>query len=301
MQASPELLIGSMIGLLGTALYGLSVVVYRSQAKEIGPVAASSIKMWVALPLMAFMVILLPGIDSIFLPVATLTFLATSAILGAVIGDTVYLWSQERIGVSYAFPIAMSFPIITYLLTIVFLGESPILSRLAGVIIAVLGVILLSNEQNRNEKDDDAPRRFDLWGIAGALLTSVLYAVGIIALQVGIEGVDPISGNLVRVLFGSIAFIPLFAVAKHQGMKRPTSRSVALVSIAGFFGMGVGSLFFVTAVASVGATIMSVISSTAPLFAIPISVLILKERLTPLAVLGIIATLLGVVLVVLGF
>ncbi len=301
MQVTPEFLIGSLIGLLGTALYGLSVVVYRSQAREIGPVAASSIKMWVALPLMALMVILLPGIDSVFLPLVAIALLATSAILGAVIGDTVYLWSQERIGVSYAFPIAMSFPIITYFLTIVFLGEPPILSRLAGVIIAVLGVILLSNEQNRKGKDDDAPRRFDLWGIAGALLTSVLYAVGIIALQVGIEGVDPIGGNLVRVLFGSIAFIPLFAVAKHQGMTKPTSKAVALVSIAGFFGMGVGSLLFVTAVASVGATIMSVISSTAPLFAIPVSVLILKENLTPLAVIGITAALLGVVLVLIGF
>lgn len=301
MQVTPELLIGSMIGLLGTALYGWSVVVYRSQAREIGPVAASSIKMWVALPLMVLMVILLPGTDSVFLPLATMAFLAISSILGAVIGDTVYLWSQQRIGVSYAFPIAMSFPIITYFLTIVLLGEPPILSRLAGVVIAVLGVILLSNEQNRNGKDHDAPRRFNLWGIAGAVMTSVLYAVGIIVLQIGIEGVDPIGGNLVRVFFGSIAFIPLFAVASHQGMARPTGKALARVSIAGFFGMGVGSIFFVTAVASVGATIMSVISSTAPLFAIPVSVLVLKEKLTLLAVVGITATLLGVVLVVFGF
>lgn len=292
---------GSMIGLLGTALYGWSVVVYRSQAREIGPVAASSIKMWVAMPLMVFMVFLLPGVDSIFLPLAAVAFLALSSILGAVIGDTVYLWSQQRIGVSYAFPIAMSFPIITYFLTVVFLAEPLILSRLVGVAVAVLGVILLSNEQNRNGKDNDIPHRLDLWGIAGAITTSALYAVGIIVLQVGIEGVDPISGNFVRVVFGSIAFIPLFAFARHQGMTRPTRKAVVRVSIAGFFGMGVGSIFFVTAVASVGAAIMSVISSTAPLFAIPVSVLILKERLTPLAVGGIIATLFGVVLVVVGF
>lgn len=301
MQVTPELLIGSMIGLLGTALYGLSVVVYRSQARQIGPVAASSIKMWVALPLMVFMVIVMPGIESVFLPLAAISLLATSAILGAVIGDTVYLWSQERIGVSYAFPIAMSFPIITYFLTIVFLGEPPILSRLAGVVIAVVGVVLLSNEQNRNERDGNTPRKFNLWGIAGAVLTSVLYAVGIIVLQVGIEGVNPISGNLVRVFFGSVAFVPLFAAANHRGMAKPTRKAVARVSVAGFFGMGVGSLLFVTAVASVGATVMSVISSTAPLFAIPVSVLILKEKLTLLAVVCVIATLLGVILVVIGF
>ncbi|MDH4213869.1 MAG: DMT family transporter [Candidatus Thorarchaeota archaeon] len=301
MQVTPELLIGSLIGLLGSALYGLSVVVYRSQADEIGPVAVSSIKMWVALPFMAVMVLILPGFDSIFLPLSVIAILGTSVTLGAVVGDTIYLWSQERIGVSYAFPIAMSFPIMTYFLTVVFLNEPPVLSRLAGAVVAVVGVILISNEQNRNQKDTDTPRRLDLWGIGGALLTAILYAVGTTMLQVGIEGVDPISGSFVRVLFGSIAFVPVFAVARYQGKARPTSHATIRVIIAGFFGMAVGSLLYVAAVASIGAAIMSVISATAPLFAIPVSILFLKERLTPIAVVGIIATLSGIVLVVLGF
>jgi len=301
MQASPELLIGSLIGLLGSALYGLSIVVYRSQADEIGPVAVSSFKMWVALPFMAVIVLGLPGFDSIFLPLSAVAILGTSVILGAVIGDTIYLWSQERIGVSYAFPIAMSFPIMTYFLTVVFLGEAPVLSRLAGAIIAVVGVILISNEENRNQKEIDGLRGLDLWGIGGALMTAILYAVGTTLLQVGIEGVDPISGSFVRVLFGSIAFIPIFAIAGYQGKAAPTKQVTLRVVIAGFFGMAVGSLLYVTAVASVGAAIMSVIATTSPLFAIPVSILFLKEKLTPVAIVGILATLIGIVLVVLGF
>ncbi len=301
MQASPELLIGSLIGLLGSALYGLSIVVYRSQADEIGPVAVSSFKMWVALPFMAVIVLVLPGFDSIFLPLSAIAILGTSVILGAVIGDTIYLWSQERIGVSYAFPIAMSFPIMTYFLTVVFLGEAPVLSRLAGAIIAVVGVILISNEENRNQKEIDGLRGLDLWGIGGALMTAILYAVGTTLLQVGIEGVDPISGSFVRVLFGSIAFIPIFAIAGYQGKAAPTKQVTLRVVIAGFFGMAVGSLLYVTAVASVGAAIMSVIATTSPLFAIPVSILFLKEKLTPVAIVGILATLIGIVLVVLGF
>jgi uncharacterized membrane protein len=301
MQLTPEIIIGSLIGLLGSALYGFSVVVYRLQAKEVRPIAVSSIKMWVALPFMALMVIFLPGIDSVFLPISTIIILGMSVTLGAVIGDTLYLWSQERIGVSYAFPISMSFPIITYFLTVIFLDEPPILTRLAGVIIAVIGVILLSNEQNRNINDLDRTRRLDVRGILAAVLTAVLYAAGTTLLQVGIEGVDPVSGNFVRVAFGSVAFIPIFAVASIRGMKKPPRKATISVIIAGFFGMAVGSLLYVTAVAAVGATVMSVISSTAPLFAIPVSLIFLKEKLTRLAVVGIIATLVGVVLVVLGF
>ncbi|MGY5880658.1 MAG: DMT family transporter [Candidatus Thorarchaeota archaeon] len=307
MQASPELIVGSLVGLLGAALYGLSVVVYRSQSDEIRPVAISSIKMWVALPFTALMVLILPGIDSIFMPLTTVAILGISVTLGAVIGDTIYLWSQERIGVSYAFPIAMSFPIMTYFLTVIFLNEPPVLSRLAGAIVAVIGVILLSNEQNRNQESQEpeevvsSPRRLDLWGIAGALITAVLYAVGTTMLQVGIEGVDVIGGSFVRIVFGSIAFVPMFAVARQQGMPWPTRKATKRVIIAGFFGMALGSILYVGAVSMVGAAIMSVIASTAPLFAIPVSVFILKEKVTPLALVGVALTLTGIVLVVMGF
>jgi drug/metabolite transporter (DMT)-like permease len=301
MQVTPDLILGSTIGLIGAAMYGLSVVVYRSQADEISPIAISSIKMWVALPFMIVMTLLIPGLEAAFLPLMTILLLSTSVILGAVIGDTIYLWSQERIGVSYAFPIAMSFPIITFFMTVVFLNEPLILSRLGGAIIAVIGIILISNEQNRNQKNSETPTKLDMLGILGAIATAVLYATGTTVLQVGIEGVDPIAGNLIRMIAGSIAFVPMVAVARVGGMTLPTRKAIKYVVIAAFFGMAVGSLFYVTAVAMVGAAIMSVIASTAPLFAVPVSVLILKEKVTRIAGVGILATILGVVLVVVGF
>ncbi|MFW9893726.1 MAG: DMT family transporter [Candidatus Thorarchaeota archaeon] len=301
MQVTQDLILGSIIGIIGAALYGLSVVVYRSQAKEIRPVAVSAIKMWVALPFMMIMTLIIPGLEATFLPTATVLLLSTSVILGAVIGDTVYLWSQERIGVSYAFPISMSFPVITFFMTVGFLGEPFILSRLIGAIIAVIGVILISKEQNGNQNSDDPNGELDLLGLFGAIMTAVLYAAGTTILQVGVEGVDPIAANLIRMIAGSIAFIPMVAVAKYKGMSTPTSRATKRVIIAGFFGMAVGSLFYVAAVAMVGAAIMSVIASTAPLFAIPVSVMVLKEKVTSLAGVGILATIVGVFLVVMGF
>jgi len=307
MQATPEILFGSLIGLIGAALYGFSVVVYKSQSEGIRPIAISSIKMWISLPFMALMLFVFPGIQSIFLPMGTILILGLSVVLGAVIGDTIYLWSQERIGVSYAFPISMSFPIITYFLTVFFLNEPPVLSRLAGAIIAVIGVILISNEQSvgaefiESTSANKSKKKFDFWGITAAIATAVLYAVGTVLLQVGITGVDPIGGSFIRVVFGSIAFLPIVAVASLNGMKVPTRKTAIRVMIAGFFGMGIGSLLYVIAVAMVGAAIMSVLSSTAPLFAIPVSILVLKERLTRLAFAGIALTMIGIVLVVMGF
>ena len=300
MQVTPDIILGSTIGLIGSALYAFSVVVYRSQADAASPIVVSAIKMWVALPFMVIMTILLPGIESAFLPMYTILLLSSSVLLGAVIGDTIYLWSQARIGVSYAFPIAMSFPILTFFMTVGFLGESFILSRLVGAIIAVIGIILISNEQNRSQRNTAAHGSMDLIGILGAILTAILYAAGTTVLQVGIEGVDPIAGNLVRVVVGSVAFLPLVAVVAAGETKIPSRKATIRVIIAGFFGMAVGSLLYVTSVAMAGATIISVISSTAPLFAVPVSIFFLKERLTKIAGLGILATIIGVVLVVVG-
>ena len=301
MQVTPEILYGTVAGLIGAMLYAFSIVVYRSQKGEIRPLAISATKMWVALPFMALLM-LLPFVPSPFLlPFETVVLLALSIIIGAVIGDTLYLTSQERIGVAYAFPIAMSFPILTYALTISFLGESLILSRLTGVIIAVLGVIVISSEHNKATDESSQFKKWDIVGILLAVLTSILYAVGTTILQVGVTDVDPITGNFVRVLSGSILFAPMFMVARYKGMPLPTKRATKFVVVAAFFGMAIGSLLYVMGVKYAGATIMSVLGSTAPLFAIPVSIFFLKEKVTRLAGIGVLLTIVGVVLVVVGF
>ncbi len=302
MQVSPEVLIGSTAGIIGSALYAISVVIYRSQSEGIRPLAISSVKMWIALPVMAAL-LLIPGIPSpLLISLESTILLVLSITLGAVIGDTVYLISQERIGVSYAFPIAMSFPILTYFLTIVFLNEAFIITRLIGVFIAVAGVILISREQSVYDETEeiDLKRSFDMIGVFLAIITAILYAVGTTILQVGMEGVDSVSGNFIRVLAGSVAFVPLYLGAKKNGMNHPSKRALKLVAVAGFFGMGIGSVLYVFAVKYAGAAIMSVIASSAPLYAIPVSVFYLKERITKLAGIGVMMTVIGVILVILG-
>lgn len=303
MQLTPDVIFGSVAMLIGSALYAFSVVAYRSQSKEIRPIAIASIKMWVALAFMIVLLILPLGLDPFSVALDQVMLLAASVILGAVIGDTFYLMSQERIGVSYAFPISMSFPILTYFLTVIFLAEPLILSRLFGVFIAVGGIIILAREQEsdaNHQWDSLEIRKIDWVGIILAILTAVLYATGTTILQVGVEGVDPLSANFIRVVAGSISFVPLVVVARIKGMPTPTRRATKLVAIAGLFGMAIGSIFYVTGVKYAGAAIASVLSSTAPLWAVPVSIFYLKERLTRLAAIGVIATIAGAILVVIG-
>lgn len=300
MQLAPEIILGSLIGLFTSFLWAISTNVYKSQSDEATPLAISSLKMWAALAFMSVIVILPFRTTPFYMPVDAIAFLAASVSIGIVTGDLIYLTSQERIGVSYAFPIANIYPISTYIIAVFLIGEEVILSRFVGVIITVIGVTIISREQ-ANRKKEEGLLKVDLLGLGLAFLAALCWSVGSVFLEIGVENVDPIDANFVRMLFGGAIFIPLVLGAVHRGMPRPTKRATKIVIAAGFLGMTVGSLLYTFTVKLIGASIAALLGATSPLFALPISVIFLKEKFNRKSILGVILTVTGVMLVVLAF
>ncbi len=307
MVVPPELfLAGVFMGITAAALFGISNVFYKSQSTEIQPTAINAFKMWIALPVMLIAVLLLLYPTGFNVPLTSIPFLAVSIIFGAGIGDLVYLTSQSRIGVSRAFPIAMIFPLVTYFFSILFLSEPLRITRLVGALLAVIGVSLITREQAKQQStsqslETEVRKGWDKLGVALAVLAAFCWATATVVLQVGLIGVDPIDANLIRVTVGSLFLLPIFLLARQRGMPKPTKRASKIVLVAGFFGMGIGSLLYVSTVAITGAAVTSVISASAPLFALPLAIFYLKEKITPLILLGTVFTVLGIWLVILGF
>lgn len=308
MVTPPALFLGGVfMGILGAALFGMSNVVYKSQSNAIQPIAINAFKMWLALPVITLVVLLLLPLTGFNVPLASIPFLALSVIFGAGIGDLLYLTSQSRIGVSRAFPIAMTFPIITYFLSIFFLHELLLLTRLVGVILAILGIGIITREQAIQDSDaiqinvKESLTSWDKLGIVLAIGAALCWSTATVILQIGLIGADPIDSNLIRITIGSLFLLPIFLFARKRGMSLPTRRATKLVLIAAFFGMGIGSILYVNAVFFTGAAVTSVIAATAPLFALPFTIIYLKEKVTPLILIGTILSIIGVWLVVLGF
>jgi drug/metabolite transporter (DMT)-like permease len=301
------LLIGELAGLLGSALFGLSNILYKSVSHEIRPLMINALKTWVTLPVM-IVIVLLPWRATAFaVPLGAIAPLVLSIVIGAVIGDLLYLTSQSRIGVARAFPIAMSYPLFTYLFAFFLLAEPVGPVRLVGVVLTVAGVSIITRQEATPTTAKPAPqepiqtKRFDAVGVVLALTAALSWAIGAIILQLGLVGVEPADGNLVRIAAGSATLMPIVAIARVRGMPLPTKKATKRTLVAGFFGMGLGSLLYVMAVKYTGAALSSVLAATAPLFALPASLLVLKERVTPRIVAGTIATVIGVWLVILGF
>lgn len=294
-----DLIIGTIIGLLSSAFFAIQNVLIGGQKENINALVANSIKMWVALPLMTFLVILPWRIHDFLLPQSALLPLAISVLLGGAFGDAIYLSSQERIGVSRAFPIANTFPIITYMVALLMLDEVLRISTVTGIFLAVLGVVFVSRELEAEETEGN-PIPSDWKGLALALASSFMLAFATIFMEIGVTDIDPFDANLFRMTIGSIAMVPIFSFSFRRRVKPLSKRTVQIVAVAGFFGMGLASLFYVASIKLVGATIGAVLGSTSPLFALPFSVLYLKERITWRGIIGTIATIIGIWLVVMN-
>jgi len=301
MQAASDLFLGVTFGVLSSLLFAVQNVIFKGQRTGITPTAANTIKVWVGLGFMAVLAYLPFRSTSSLIPLDTIFVLAISVLFGAAFGDLAYLHSQNRIGVSVAFPIAHSYPVLTYLFSVIALGELFYLSRLIGVVMAVLGIIMVSREKTAGKEPDEIRvGGLDRLGLALAILTSIMLAAATLLVQVGMAEIDPIDGNLVRMFFGSLAMVPIFVISRSRGMPLPTRQVTKTILIASLFGSSLGSLFFVASIKYAGATISAVVSSTAPLFALPLSLSHLREHVTPNVIVGTVVVMLGVALAIVG-
>ena len=216
--------------------------------------------------------------------------LAVSIILAIGIGDTVFFESTRSLGLARAMTVSMTYPPIAALLAAALLGESITLPVMAGSLLTLGGLVLIV--AGRSE-EPVARRRF--WaGVGAATLASVAWAVSVVALKFPLAEMDATTAQAVRL---PVAGVLLWAtpwawsaVGRMRTGSRATIRSVAVLSVL----TAVSSVMFVAGVKYAGVAVATVLSSTAPMFAIPLGAIFLRERLAPTAILGTAATVAGI-------
>jgi len=170
-----------------------------------------------------------------------------------------------------------------------------------GIILAVAGVIFVSKQENAGKEPDEfQDKGLDMIGIGLAVLSSGMIAIASLLIQVGMTDIDPIDGQLVRMFYGSLVMVPIFILSRRQTNAIPTKQATKIILIGSLFGFAFGSLLFVASIKYAGATITAVISTLAPLFALPMSFSHLKEHITSNVVIGTAIAVIGVVLAIVG-
>lgn len=290
---------GELFALLSALIWAISTVLWAIGNKRIHVIPLNLVRCTVAT---LFFWALLPfygGLKAIAsVPLSSWFWLIVSVLTLLVVGDILFFRSMDLAGVSWAMPVSSVNPLWAVLLASFFLEEPLSWSLLTGTILVILGIILVSRTSDgaaeRNPHDKQAGRK----GVLLALVVSVLWAVGQIALKPGTEGINSVVANSIRLPIGAAIMLALTlwrgGLRDLRGIDR---RSWGIILLASFAGTGFGSLLFVFAIQLAGAGRTSVLVSISPLLAIPFSMMWLQERPTRWTLADTLLTTVGVALV----
>jgi O-acetylserine/cysteine efflux transporter len=294
--------LGAAAALLSSATWALTSVLLASQSGRLTPLVMSAIRSVTASLILLGMLIATSGLAQ-FQEMTVITGLSMmgSGIMGQALGDTLYINALGSLGVTRTFPITNSvYPFMTFLLAVALLGERVTWALPIGGVLIVTGITWIVLEQRR--ADIAASVNVELMrGLVLAVAAATAWATATVWLRGQQGNLDAIGAASLRIPAASIAVVATIALIHdpERPLRPMTRRSMGIVALAGLIGTAIGSVLFIYAVENIGASRTAFVTTSAPVFALPMGVVFLAERITPRILLGTALTIVGIWLVLL--
>jgi drug/metabolite transporter (DMT)-like permease len=289
--------IGPGLGALCALASGLSWAVINLMVRTLTPpfnsVGINALRTTVAGGLLVAWVVATAGVGPLVSVSAGNFFLLTlSIVLASSLGDTVFFESTPRIGLAPALTISMTYPLMATIFATVALGEPLTLRMLAGSVLTLGGLAMIVAARG-----GAAHGGHQWWlGFACAVFASLAWALSVVLLKAPLREMDAITTQALRM---PIAGLLLFATPWARGALATATRGgpsmrwrltvLCLLTVA-------SSTLFTAGLKYSGVAVGTVLSSTAPMWAVPLGYVGLGERLPGLALLGLAITVTGIVI-----
>jgi drug/metabolite transporter (DMT)-like permease len=291
---------GEAAALGAAVLWALTANMLTSQTRTIRAIPLSALRLLFGS--IVFVALLVPsGALSELQDMSAKTALSmvASGALGLGVGDTLYIASLGLLGAARTFPISgASYPLLTFVLAASFLDEEVTVIMVLGALLIVAGLCLLVMDTGSSPQVSVRVGTA-AQGVVLAIAAAGFWALATTWLKLGSGDLGAIAAGSLRVPAAALCMTAIAASGPARfHVRNYGSRSLAIVGAAGLLGSGVAASLFIFSVQEAGAGKAAILSSTAPLFALPLSVLLLSERLTPRIVMGTIVSILGIWLVV---
>ena len=216
--------------------------------------------------------------------------LGSSIITAIGIGDTVFFESTRAIGVARAMTVSTTYPLVAAVIAAAFLNEPVTVPIALGSLVTMAGLILIVAPWAER-----APEERFWFGVGAAVLASLAWAISTVLVKPPLAEMSATTAQAIRLPVASLVLWLTPWARSVPGAFARSGRTVKIrIAILGVI-TSVSSVMFVAGVKHAGVAVASVLSSTAPMFAIPFAVVFLDERLTLRAFAGILLTLAGIV------
>jgi drug/metabolite transporter (DMT)-like permease len=290
-------MLGVIIALGASLAWAGSSVLLMYLSSRIDSISVNTMRLWVGMIALLSLVLFTGRAgDILHTPILPILMVVASGILSNTIGDTIYIQSLSYLDVSISYPISQSaFPLLTLLAAIFFLNESFTLLNILGAVCVIAGIFMIVRNNKKAVISKNTGK-----GVAMTLIAAILWAAGSITLKIGLTQVDTFVAAAIRVTVSAMILTTVaFSGKNTERLKLKTygSRNLVLVASAGLLTYGIGAIGYVTAMNLIGAGKTTLLTASAPVFLLPLSILILKERLSLLALLGVFVAVAGICLV----
>jgi len=277
---------------LGSALaWSVTSLLVSALAPRIGTLTINAVRTTLTAGIVVGWMLSLGGLGTIAtLSLTSVALLGVSIVFAVAIGDTIFFESAQRLGLGRAMTISMCYPVIAASLAALLLDERLSAPIVVGGLLTLAGLILIVTARVEPPGEPRAWR-----GVIEALLAAVAWGVSVVALRVPLQQIDAVTAQAVRLPVGAVLlWVTPWALRGVPALRRGGwSLWLRLIALAAL--TAVSSVLYGASVKYAGVAVATVLSSTAPLFAVPLGVVFLGERLPWLAMLGALVTVAGIV------
>lgn len=293
---------GEIAAITVSFCWAITSIFLTSAGKNLGSMVVNRMRLVFAVILLTIAHFILQG--QLFPFDATpdqLLWLGLSGVIGLVLGDGFLIKSYLIIGVRIGTLIMSSVPVISTLFAWFLLGERVKFLELAGIFLAMSGIMIVVSDRNNAERIEKDKKQYAT-GILFAFLGAFGQAFGLVLAKKGLGGdFSPLSGVLVRMLSAMIFMwiITVFMGQAKSTVQKSLSEPIALrnIAVGSFVGPFIGVWLSLIAVQNAQVGIASTLMALAPIIMLPIMKWGYKENISRLAITGTLTALCGVAMI----
>lgn len=308
-------LVGAGAAVLTSVLWTFTAVFFTEGGKRLGSTVVNAVRLVFAVALLALTFRFLTSETGAWWPAGTerqIALLALSGLVGLTLGDQALFTALVDVGPRMTTLVMTTAPVFAAFFGWVALGEALEPTAWIGVGLTLAGVAWIVFERPPTAIGLRPPHRTR--GLVLAAIGALCQAGGLILSKLGmghgleaapdVERLAPQAATYVRMSFGAAGMLPILLIHHLRRHRTATERraprlgsprvGVLFVLAGAVVGPYLGVWMSLVAVDLTAVGIAQTLMSLGPIFIVPISVWIYRERLTPRALVGAVLAVAGV-------
>jgi drug/metabolite transporter (DMT)-like permease len=292
--------IGEIAALFTSFCWSFSAIGFTKATQQVGSQVTNRMRVLIAMLVLILINAVLYGQPvPLHAGASRWAWLGISGIIGLSLGDAFLFQAYHEIGPRLGLLLLSLAPVFGSLIAWILFGQTLALLQIAGILVTLGGIswVILA----RPKGNDENVRKLSGRGILFGMLAALGQATGLVLSQRGMNGsFSPFTGTLMRMF---AAVITLWIVAAFQRKAGATLKAMrqhppalGWITFGALFGPVIGVSASLLAVQHAGIGVASTLMALPPIFMLPFSYFLFKERFGWQTIAGTIVAMAGVAL-----